>query len=97
MVRRATAQELTGAAICPGGNVADIRRALNRGNAEPPEENEMPVQEVAEYLSERIACEHRAAALARSVEARRIHAELAMPYRCALAALRAGPAARDPS
>jgi hypothetical protein len=54
----------------------------------------MPVQDKADYLGERIACEKRLAALARSAEARRIHAELAMHYRSELALLRAQPAPR---
>ena len=45
----------------------------------------------ATYLGDRIAFEDRVAALARSAAARRIHAELAMHYRCELALLRALP------
>ena len=48
----------------------------------------------ARYLGERIAFEDRLAALARSIAARRIHAELAMHYRSELALLRALPVSR---
>jgi hypothetical protein len=51
----------------------------------------MQKHDQAEYLGERIAFEDRVAALARSRAARRIHAELAMHYRCELALLRALP------
>jgi hypothetical protein len=50
------------------------------------------VRERAHYLGERIAFEKRAAALARSLDARRIHTELAMHYCSELALLRALPA-----
>lgn len=63
-------------------DVRSIRRLM---------EVNMQSHDQAEYLGERIAFEDRVAALARSREARRIHAELAMHYRSELALLRATP------
>ena len=54
----------------------------------------MLTQDHADYLSARIAFEDRVAADAGPLEARRIHAELAMHYRSKLALLRAQPPRR---